>query len=98
MKNKNEVLFLIITYLISIHCLLKKCTKSSIIKSFLLDYKNIKISFAELSSSETYSNYLYMYQNKLNGTLEISSKSRKDRYLAKGLYDETRYKLGYSIY
>jgi len=97
MKFINEVLLVIfLSFLVECHKFKNK--KISLIRSLFEDYKSLRIKDASLSRKNIRKLFAF-YEPKANQIVLMNRPPKgKTNYLAKGVYDPSNFRTGYSFY
>jgi hypothetical protein len=99
MKRKylNTILLFLLLLNVSISLNIRSGSESSKVSSSLFEYKKVKVSILEPLPKATNSqkSILYSYYDKTSTNLKFSyEKLNSQKYLAKGVYDASRFKEG----
>jgi hypothetical protein len=99
MKRKylNTILLFLLLLNLSISLNIRSGTTSSKVSSSLFEYKKVKVSILEPHTQSTNSqkSILYSYYDQTSTNLKFSfEKLNSQQYLAKGVYEASRFKEG----
>ena len=97
MFNILLILFLVFE---SLSLNIRSNSKKEQLSSFLFDYNQLKVSFSQKSvDTNDLSTKLYAYYEKPNSQISFSfNKIDNQEFLARGIYEPTRFKQGLIIY
>lgn len=99
MKRKylNTILVFLLLLNLTTSLKIRSETKLSKLSSTLFEYNKIQVSFSETSpqNTDSHKSELYSYYDKKNSIIKFSfEKNNTQPFLAKGVYESTRFKEG----